>query len=333
MYRKWLINLFRIFIALTLLFLGFLFVLNENYFDMTLKKKSYLLQYNPKIYLAGDSRAQRQLIPQKAIVRLGLKDLEVANIAVESGDILALEALIRNNKEAFSNSYVVLSVSSIQINDGAVGLGSYSNAMLSRLSLWEQIVIFCPGNTDVLKSYYQKVFKNWRKKILTPNRKNREVNNKTLGFKGVSGKWDSEKFDIVQHVDRFKWHKNWNPNGKRQQEFEKALEFIKDNVCGLLVYNGPVAPGYVDLVQHTKIMPQEDKFNAILGELCHKYGVQFKSFLYEQKMVDDYFYDPFHLNETGAMVFTEIVMDYIFEDFNKSCENHALKKNLIVNEL
>ena len=67
------------------------------------------------------------------------------------------------------------------------------------------------------------------------------------------------------------------------------------------------------------VLNMEKKYDSILADLSRKYKIHFKSFLSDTSLrSDDLYYDPQHLCEKGAKVFSEKVADLVLELKNRN---------------
>lgn len=270
-----------------------------NYIDKSLESKKYLLkEKNVEIIFAGDSRAQRQLNPIVAKNYLKTKNY-IINIAVDSGDVVMLEYLIKEYPGYFKDKNVFLSISPNQLNDGADDLGYFSNAMISKLSLHEKIKRFYPLKKELLVNYYKDGIKN----IVKVKKKKFE---NTYGFYPTKGSFKiNEEFNPYTHP----WYKAKNFQGIKFKIVQESLQFIKQNVKSLFLYTTSFAPTYY-LNNKDKIDPVESDFINTFSGISIRLGIPFKYYnFFNLDFKDDYFSDSAHLNTKGATIFTKIILD------------------------
>ncbi|MDA9317158.1 hypothetical protein N9Q58_04505, partial [Polaribacter sp.] len=102
-----------------------------------------ILSGEMNIIIAGDSRAERQLMPGIIQEKTGFNTI---NIAVSNGELVSLVSAIKN-KYSMSNFVFVISASSFQINDGAISPGYLSEKCFQKATIFEKMKLF---NTDVV---------------------------------------------------------------------------------------------------------------------------------------------------------------------------------------
>lgn len=284
---------------------AFLMLVNASYIDTALKNKQYLLEGRPEVIFAGDSRAQRQLVPTVFNAEDPAGRTAV-NIAAESADVLALLDLVDQYPGVFAEASLLLSVSANQVNDGAVSGGSFSPAMISRMSVAQQLLWFFPEHLDVLSVYYRRSFK-YLRKAWTGRLKAGEEDRATLGFRPIDKQWQVDGFDFQRHISAHPWYRSWRTGGYKQRLFESALLELKAKVGHLAVFSGPIAPSYRQAAAGGELMRNEFDFEDILRQFCREYDIAFHSYVADPRFGDRDFYDPFHLNRGGAETLTRVV--------------------------
>lgn len=308
-YRRYLTTFTASCAALFLSFVSFLQVVNSNFVDTSLKDKVYLLEQHPAVIFAGDSRAQRQLDPLYFTSQIDA-DRVAVNIAVEAASVMSIAQTIDRYPEVFESAAVVLSVSSAQVNEKAFNGGSFPMPMIARLSIPEQVLRFSPDNLDVLKIYYRRAFKDLRKS-LTGRLKSRRDDESTLGFRPIDQVWDVSGVSRARQEAVHHWRAPIVLGGHKTKLFEQALLDVDSKVGKLVVFNGPVAPSYRKLMHGSSLINNEIVFERYMSDLCRKRGIPFEGYAFDDRFLDEDFYDPYHLNVTGAEKLTRIV----FEDF------------------
>ena len=115
-------------------------------------------------------------------------------------------------------------------------------------------------------------------------------------------------FNASHELESNPWHRDWQIQGDKLNWFVPALQAVHARTGRLLVLAGPIAPGYRKIMDGTKIMAQERDFDRALSALCRKYGIDYRCYSFDDRFVDEDFYDPFHLNAGGAEKFTKLLM-------------------------
>lgn len=295
-YKKFVLKLYlpmQIFIVIVIFLL--LIIVEYNYTDRGLNTKEYLLTKEVDIFFAGDSRAQRQLNP--LIAETITNKYNFANIAVDSGDVVMLEYLIKTNKEYFKDKQIILSISPNQINDGAKDIGYFSNAMLSKLPLNQKLILM-KESPELIINYYKNGIKN-----LLPIRRDKFAS--TKGFYPTTGNYKlTDKLVIETHP----WYKNWYINGIKYNIVKNSLKYIKQNVKKLYVFSTSYAPSYY--IKNKDILNEkENSFKNSMLYLTKNLEIKYKYYdFYEIGFEDKYFFDNAHLNSDGAQKFTQIIL-------------------------
>lgn len=273
------------------------------YIDKSLYTKEYLLKNKPSIFFAGDSRAQRQLIPKIAAKKLFLNQQFIANIAIDSGDSVMLEYLIKKFPEIFKNSIVIFSISPNQVNDDSKDQGYFTNSMISKLSFKEKTALLLPEYQETLISYYKGAIKNFM-----PKNRNKFVD--TYGFHPTKNIYIHDSQNIID-VSKHPWYKNWNPQGIKYKLTQQSLSYIKQHVKHLVLFTGPYAPSYWSAIS-TEQKSVEKSFQNIVDHLSKKLDVPYIHYNYfSHNLNNQDFSDMAHLNEEGAKKFTS----QLIEDF------------------
>lgn len=318
-YKKWVTRTLPLAaIAIAIFTLVPLSLLNMNFQDDSLCGKEYLLQKNPEIIFAGDSRAERQLNPLVASRLLHLDKDDVVNIAVTAGDPLMIEPLIDRYPEVFSQATVILSISANLINDGAKGRKYFSTAMIARLSVLEQISMLLPFDFRTWKNYYRAAL------YQVFNIEGDDCNNEyaaTNGFYPVSGEINVKALtatpvdpDAAQNgKTNHPWYMNYDSSGRKVQLLRQSLQAMAPRVGRLIVLTGPFNPSYLRSIRNSPLYEYEMDFQTKLAAICRELRIPFKSFTEHPLLGDQNFYDSAHLNAAGADLFTEIVIREFFD--------------------
>src|SRR4051795_8158587 len=109
-----------------------------------LATKLPLLQSNPELIFAGESRTVYQVDAALAAELLGKPAGSAVNIAYDAGEPLALLAALRREPERFKSAQVVVSVAPFLFNEGVRSAAVYPPDVAARLSVPAQMVAFLP---------------------------------------------------------------------------------------------------------------------------------------------------------------------------------------------
>lgn len=310
--KEYIHKLFLSIFSLILMIIATTYFFHDKFNNNALKNKMYLIKdFEPTLIFGGDSRAERQLNPEIASILLNIEINKVVNIAVSSGDALMIEDLINKYPEKFKNATLIISISQNQLNDNSKQLGYFSNNMISKLSFFQQITIFLPGNKETLLAYYKSNIFYYLKKILNVKSIFPKDFEETNGFNGINKEFDYNRY-TMRDVKLNPWYENYSNELIKINFLKKSLGNIKKSVKNLYVYTAPLSPKHLNIVKNTKYFDIEMKIQSSLENLCKELNINYKSYAFDEKFKNEYFYDAMHLNIYGAKLFTKILL----EDFN-----------------
>lgn len=298
--KQW-VNLFFIGIS-TLLIMTLIstFFIYDKFPENSLRKKEYLIKDNtPKIIFAGDSRAERQLSVSTALNTLGYSKGDIVNIAISSGDPIALNNLVDKYPNKFKNSIVFVSMSANQLNDNARTRGYFTYSMISKLSYTEQIMTFIPNNILTLASYYYSVIRPYPTEA-------GEFRN-TYGFNPIDGTLQKKQTRAAS-IKRNEWYKNYADKGLKYDLISASLSDLNNKVGKLYVYTAPFAPSYLSSMEKYNILNFEKLFKTRIMDICYKNNITCINYLKINELNDSHFYDGAHTNKNGAIIFTKKVL-------------------------
>src|SRR4051794_10245966 len=123
-----------------------------------LATKLPLLQSNPELIFAGESRTVYQVDASLAAELLGKPPGAAVNIAYDAGEPLALLAAMRRAPERFKSAQVVVSVAPFLFNEGVRSAAVYPQDVAARLSVLAQLTSFLPLRLGTLIRYIREAF-------------------------------------------------------------------------------------------------------------------------------------------------------------------------------
>ena len=281
--------------------------------DLEAKINTFLFKGNTvEIVIAGDSRAERQLIPSIFETQ---HNLETVNIAKDVGDIISLVYAEKKYGFADSSKVFVMCLSSLLTNDGSYKNWFMSQPSITEIGLLNQFLLF---KSDYIENWYRRIGLIWDdfindKRGIKINKE--DIRLKYSGYLPVNEKLNIDKFYInnlnpktTEHL----WYRRPNNNGIRKSVFEKSVEqFLKTGVK-IVMIQSPMAPAWRSYVGENYMHKLEIEHCKFLIELAAQYkNIWAIDFYTEQPDIftDDLFYNATHLNHTGAIVFTEAVID------------------------
>lgn len=259
-----------------------------------------------EVVICGDSRADRQLIP--AVIK-EKTNLNVINIAATSQDLYTWSNSLL--AAGVSGKMIVISASFFQINDGANNFTFFNLGTFSDMTIGQKIRMYGGDPIELMLMQTKLAYASLVKKVHKNEFGNfyREINVDYNGKECINFKITSDWFK--GHW----WYNKPEMTGIKKLFLERAfynLSLLKN--CKILIYNGPVSDSFMNFESSRGILNMEKKYDSILASLSNEYGFHFKSFLADTSLRrDDLYYDPQHLCQKGARVFSEKVADLVVQ--------------------
>ncbi len=281
--------------------------------DLEAKINTFLPEGNTvELIIAGDSRAERQLIP--ALFK-SEQNLETVNIAKDVGDVMSLVYANKKYEFADSSKVFVLGLSSLLTNDGAYENWFMSQASITEIGLVKQLLLF---KSDYIENWYHRMGLIWddlindKRGIGLPQE---DIRVKYNGYIPIDEYLDINEFfvnDLNPKTTKHLWYRKPNNNGIRKTVFEKSLEQFSKTGVKITIIQSPMAPAWRSYVGENYMHQLELEHSRFLVELAAQYkNVWVIDFYTKQPSIftDDLFYNATHLNKTGAITFTKAVID------------------------
>jgi hypothetical protein len=286
--------------------------LHEGVFNRVLEEKiRVLVKPDTEIIIAGDSRAERQIVPAIVTSRTGRN---AANIATTSCDLISLYNALKEHKLLAERNALIVSTSIFQINDGAVDTGYLSTACLLNMSLLEKLSVYRDDLGELLirlikASFQEKVESRYSiaDGIIAEK-----------GFNGIKGEIHLP-FKILLDPEKtnHSWYKKLSLHGVRWRIFSQTLEKMAASPTRIYIYLPPISPAWRIYSADTFIDRGEREFGDMLSKAIKRYpNIRFLDFYTDpdSRLGNEMYYDGYHLNRTGAALFTEILMEKIGAD-------------------
>jgi len=259
------------------------------------------------VIVAGDSRAQRQVIPEVLRRELGV---DAVNVAVAGGELISVAKALQRYGLSEKRPLLILSATVFQVNDGAIDHDAISMDCLMAMRWIDQMAIF---HEKLPEMAYRKIRMYKRclgtKCGLSSVRKKHFVED---GFMGIDGTFDIS--GMRAHPERIKhpWYENLRLDGRKWRVFQTALREIAGSGCPVLLYNGPSSPAWRQVSRNTFMDAAEEQYSRLLQREAAQYpNVHFLDFHsgWIDEFPDAMFYDIQHLNRTGAEKLTLVLCD------------------------
>jgi hypothetical protein len=304
-----------IFIFVGLIALGFVIRIEKKFVDIEFAisnpfnaSKAYHFLVKDKteyqVVIAGDSRAERQLIPKQIQKESGLS---AVNIACSGCDIVRTYDFL-DSLDAFNKHRVfIISSSAFQINDGAIDTGYLSISMLRRMNLIERLKMFGGDfylrTNEAVSTHYD------RAEYLTALRESTLPDDvrHNLGFFPTDASNPScSEVVLNRFTTSHSWYKNWSANGARWRVMRDMLDqyALKDDY--FIFFNPPTSQVWLDCSKDTFIEKAEREFSQKMGDYIARYpNMRFFDLYSDARFSrDEEFADIQHLNVRGARVLT-----------------------------
>jgi len=266
------------------------------------------------IIVCGDSRAERQIIPDIIEKRLEIKSI---NIGVSGGDLAILFNALKQHDLINLQNPLIISISSIEINDNIVDKWGIPHAYVTYFSTFDNIKLFGIRYLNMMHERLGLIFKEMFKieKEAKLSLSDRRLHNK--GFWGVTGDistFNFDEVDIFTNTLKTPWYLNSNHEGVKKRIFEGLISKIADLGMDIIIFQPPVSPGWLKRTKNTYIDSIELDHSNLLKNVSNKYdNVSFIDFYTNQSTTfhDSMFFNSTHYNSHGAEIFTNALLDSI----------------------
>jgi hypothetical protein len=271
------------------------------------------------IIIAGDSRAERQLIPK--IIK-EITGFNTINIAANSTDLVTTATAIKKSYPSCSKIIFIISASSWQINDGAIDRGYLSLKCFQKMTFLNKLILFKNNLTGMSKLQIDLIqsFKYFFLHIL--NKKtfiNYDANIiKELGYRGINGQLNVD-LTVKELMVKYKlhpWYKNLSNNGIRWLIFKKALNEIGNMNTHFIIYQPPISPYWKTNTAKSFIDIAEKEYSNKMSKEIQKYNNLIFFDFYNNDIAElsnNMYYDVQHLNRQGAEIFSVYLSKKIME--------------------
>lgn len=311
--KKFAIRFFQFTVLVIALFLfldlvSYFFMSDEILkYDQTQKTVSIInLCPNPKIIIAGDSRAERQIIPKIIEEKTGT---QTVNIATAGSEIQATYNSIEKYNLA-QNKTIILSLSSPNINDGiyADSRNTLAATTIVGLPIHDKIRLMKGG-------YFKNIFQlycTYIQEKLMPNISIDAARLSTKGYMACEGELSSTS--IVESWEKHPWYASPNIEGVKSRSFIHTLEKMAVWNSQVYVVNSPVAPLWRESYTGTPIDSIEKEYSILVQNICDKYNnLNFIDFYNNpiDSLNNACFYNMQHLNDEGAKIYTSVIIGII----------------------
>jgi len=290
----------------------------EGVYDRELEAKiEALISDETEVIVAGDSRAERQLIPAIIERRTGRN---AVNIATPACDLITLYNALKKHDLLKKRYVLIVSTSFFQANDGAVDPGYISPACMMNMTMREKISVFLHARRLFLANLID-----MRKALLGGDPMDKgsvtDVRRETLGFVGFEGTVKRPSAILLNpRTTNHPWYKNVSLHGAKWRILRETMAKFAETGDRVYIYQPPVSPAWYRYTKESFIHDREREYSEMLRAESSKYpNIFFLDYYGEpgDALGDDLYYDIQHLNVAGAEAFTSRMMDRIGDDLRR----------------
>lgn len=274
--------------------------LRQGVFDSRLEGKwRALVSGETTVIVAGDSRAERQIIPAVIEASTGWR---TANVATSAQDLVTLSNALARHGTPVSAQVLVISASVFQVNDGAIDEGYISAPCLLSMTTWERAGIYA----DRLGSPWSPLAFRFVEDApaVIP-----QAHLDEQGFVGSDRQLSLPLPKVLLNLHP--WYRNLELHGARWRIFQEALGRLAASGLRIFVVQPPISPAWRTYTSGTFVDGAEREYARMLRTAVPPYpNVRFLDYYSESdpRLDDTKFYDVQHLNRTGARLFTEMLV-------------------------
>ncbi len=264
--------------------------------------------------VGGDSRAERQVIPAMIEERFNKKSV---NIGATGAGIAVLYNALEQHNLINQLHTLIISVSSVELNDCVVDKWGRPQAYITYFSTFENIKLFGIRYLNMMHErlilILKELFKIERNTVLDSS-DSRLYNKGFLGVEGDMSDFDFNSVDIYSNTLKTPWYIDSNHNGVRKDVFMSIIKKLADTKMNIIIFQPPVSPGWLTLTKNTYIDSIELDHSKFLKNITSKYdNISFIDFYSNQNPTfhDSMFYNSIHYNYKGSEIFTDALLDTI----------------------
>lgn len=286
-------------------------------FHTDIKKKiNSLLEISgePMIIVGGDSRAERQIIPNMIEDRTNMK---AVNIAATGAGIAVLYNALEQHNLINPLHTLIISISSVELNDCVVDKWGRPHAYITYFSTIESIKLFGIRYINMMHErlilILKELFKIEKNTVLSSS-DTRLYNKGFLGIEGDMSEFDYDSVDIYSNTLKTPWYIDAEHNGVRKDVFLDLINNLAYTDMNIIIFQPPVSPGWYDITKNTYIDSIELNHSKFLKIVSNQYdNISFIDFYTHQNSTfhDSMFYNSIHFNYKGSEIFTEALLDTI----------------------
>jgi hypothetical protein len=286
--------------------------------DKDFERKAYNVLVEPKrnarILITGDSRAERQMIPEVFKQQLGV---DTVNVALRSGELISIVKVFQKYGILDEKPILVISATIFQVNDGAVDHDTISLDSVMAMRWIDQVYVFRRKLPEMAYRKIQAYADYFKTAIRGAGMRKKHYAED--GYVGIDRSFDAS-VNLADYIDmdpdEFKhpWYQDLCIDARRWQVFREALGRLAESGCPTIIINPPSSPVWQQFVKDTFVDAVERKYSQMLDREAARYpNMYFLDFHsgWPDAFTNAMFYDIQHLNRTGGTKLSQILCDEI----------------------
>ena len=308
----------------SILFIGLLMAAAQVHDDVSpqLGQKLGLLEHDPKVVFAGDSRTQEQVDPVLVAKLLGKPLGYAINIASPGEDPLSILAAVRQHLDRFRNIDLIVNLSPYNINDGSKKQFFFPSTLIARLGVLQQICTFLPSHINTLVWFIQDAFlgSTYRRGLLPLDTGAAS----RLGFDPLPGRIVVEHSTSPAGPPRYRdflgsevgpfeghpYYQDWQPSGVKTPSVRTALCELRPLVKRLVVVLPPWAP-IAPMNESTVWRQRNAEFEGIVAAMASECHFRLLPIAKVDALAIEHFSDETHVNQVGAEIYTSYLVEQL----------------------
>ncbi|MHC4441290.1 MAG: hypothetical protein ACYTA5_01730 [Planctomycetota bacterium] len=277
------------------------------------KVMALIAEERPVLIVAGDSRAEQQIVPAVMAQSLGLPVKKIINTATSAGDSSSVLAICQEFAERFeSNPIMLISVSLFSVNDGANAPDYLGDEVLWPLSLSDRLQIV-PLRQAITSEFlpeiqlYRQINDYFHPP--TPSRKIMPTQGFFNQYSNHINLSPSHMNRVIEHGRKY-WFSNPRIDGVRWQKLKKDLLSLRNLGIQPVILDTAEHPAFLAEIANTPMGQLNQQFHTQLSNLCQKMNIpllRYQADVFAGHDVNELFYDILHVNCKGAEILSEIV--------------------------
>jgi|GEM_PF-6667642 len=275
--------------------------------------KLILSDTHPRVIAAGDSRAQTGFVPAVFTAKTGL---DSANIAIGSGMLEEAYDALTARHALVKGRILIVSVTSDQISDYDSEVLPINPEVAANAPLDFTTLRFYMNYYNSLLQFQTDDFQRFARGDFSPDKT--QMDDTTLQRKGFQPRTDTfDPAHLVWLDATPQWYIDTDTDGLRLQDFLRGINGFGHSDVTVVLYKGPIAPAWRPILEGTKGAAVEAHFDDIVRNAIAPYpNMHFIDFSEKDipSLGNTQFADIMHLNENGAIIFTEMLVSELRQE-------------------